>query len=195
VNVLVEGCSFDTVDDNVSIKAGQLPDAAGLGDCENIVFRNCNCVRSAYSGFTIGSQAGAVVRNVFIENCTVSNVINAHYLKTHGNWAGGIENVYIRSNHVYNCNSLLALQPDLYLDQPVIGPPVYANINMQDVTCEYSQDVPFLFEGDPRKPIDGVNLSNITVSSRAKDPAIVSNTVKLSATDIMLNGKAVTIKA
>jgi polygalacturonase len=194
LNVLVAGCSFTTVDDNVSVKAGLNPDAKDLPSCENIVIQNCNCLRSVWSGLTIGTQVGGYVRNVFIENCAVGNCQGAHFIKARANWGGGVENVYIRSNRVSTCENLLLLEPDS-LDFPGTGgPPVFSNINMQDVTCADSTGAAFDFAGDPRLPIDAVNLSTITVK-HAKQPAEISNTNRLTAKNIRVNGEQIDLTA
>lgn len=192
LNVLVEGCNFSTVDDNVSIKAGLNPDAQGLPGCENIVIQGCNCLRSDWSGLTIGTDIGAYVRNVFMQNCTIDNCLSAHFIKAHSNWGGGVENIYIRSNSILTCHNVLSLQPDSYKDPGTFGPPVYSNINMQDVTCAEALGQAFAFAGDPRLPIEDVNLSNIVVE-KAKQVASISNTLDLIATGITVNGQQVEI--
>jgi polygalacturonase len=188
--VLIQGCNFTTVDDNISIKAGLNPDAQGLAGCENIVIQGCNCLRSVWSGLTIGTDVGAFVRNVFIEDCTVGDCVNAHFIKAHANWGGGVENIYIRSNRVLTCDSVLTLQPDSYRDPGTMGPPDFSNINMQDVTCGVSLGPAFNFAGDPRLPIQGVNLSQIAIAKSAK-AATISNTLDLLATDITIDGQPI----
>lgn len=190
LDVLIEGCSFSTVDDNISIKAGYNPDAEGLPGCENIVIQNCNCLRSTWSGLTIGTDVAGGVRNVFIQNCTVNRCINAHYIKARANWGGLVENVYIRSNRVGSCHSLLALLPDSYDQAGPLGPPIYSNINMQGVTCLASKGPVFSFKGDPRLPIDEVNLNSIEVT-RADTVASINHTAHLSASDITVDGSPV----
>jgi hypothetical protein len=189
-NVLIEGCNFSTVDDNVSIKAGFNPDAEGLPGSENIVIQNCNCLHSDWSGLTIGTDVGSGTRNVFIQNCTVNDCENAHYIKARANWGGAVENIYIRSNQVGTCDSLFTLQPDSYDQSGPLGPPIYSNINMQDVTCLKSKGPAFLFDGDPRLPIDEVNLIDIDVK-RARSAESIENTTNLNASDITVNGDSI----
>ena len=192
-NVLVEGCTFLTEDDNVSIKSGLLPDAAGLPPCENIVFQNCSLLRSAWSGLTIGSDVGSGVRNVFIENCSVANSLNAHYIKAHENWGGYVENVYFRNSMVDTCRSMLALIPDIYNEAGTAGPPSFSNINIENVTVANSIGAPLVSQGDARLAINGLNLANIAVTSKAKKFGVVSNTVGITATGLTLNGVPVSV--
>jgi polygalacturonase len=191
--VLVAGCSFSTNDDNVSIKAGLNPDAVGLPSCENIVIQSCNCLSSDWSGLTIGTQVGGVVRNVFIENCTTNNSINAHFIKGHANWGGGVEDIYIRSNHIYSCDSLLALKPDSDDEAGTMGPPRFSNINLADITCEDAKAIAFNFTGDARLPIDGVVLIDISFEN-AKKLDVIANTAGIEASEITLKGKLVSLE-
>jgi len=190
LDVLIEGCSFSTIDDNISIKAGLNPDAEGLPGCENIVIQDCDCQRSVWSGLTIGTDLGAYVRNVFIQNCTIDNCVSAHFIKGHENLGGGVENIYIRSNRILTCENVLALEPDSYVSPGSMGPAVVLNINMQDVTCDEARGAAFAFLGDPRLPIQDVALSNIVVE-KASQAATISNTWGLTASDILVNGQPV----
>jgi len=191
-NVLVEQCDFSTNDDNVSLKAGLLPDAQGLPGCENIVVRNCQCRRSTWSGLTIGSDAGGIIRNVFIENCTVNHCINAHFIKAWADGGGAIKDIYIRNNDVLACRNVFSVLPDAYDAPGTHGPPVIANLHMENVTCVESIDQPFIFTGDPRLPIDGVVLDNISIAkSEALKVCQIVNTTALTASHITLEGRLV----
>lgn len=194
-NVLITGCNFSTVDDNISLKAGQLPDAAGLPGCENIVVQNCNCAQSGFSALTIGTDAGGFISNVFMENCTVTNCLNAHYIKGWTNLGGGVENVYFRSNAVGVCHHLLTLQPDAYAGPGPYGPLLISNVNLQDVTCEDSILVPFYFLGDARLPIDEVNLSDVVINtSTVTQVAQIANTTDVNASGITFKGEPVLLE-
>lgn len=193
LNVWIAGCNFNTNDDNISIKAGLNPDATGLPACENIVVQGCTCTHSGWSGLTIGTQVGAYVRNVFMENCIVDKCVNAHYIKGHANWGGGVANIYFRSNQALTCQSVLCLQPDSEDETGTMGPPFFTNINMQDVTCADATEIGFFFQGDDRQPIVEVNLSNIVIGN-VKNVDLITNTEELSATGIVANGMPVTIR-
>jgi polygalacturonase len=191
-DVWIAGCTFSTVDDNISIKAGENPDAQGLPGCTNIVVQNCNCIYSDWSSLTVGTNIGGGVGNVFMENCTIGRTRNAHYLKAHGNWAGSVENVYFRNNQIEQCYTVLAIQPDAYMDPGSFGPPAIDNINMQSVTCEQATEEAFILMGDPRLPIFEVSIANVAIRS-AKYVGTATNVDGLSAEGITVAGKPVTI--
>lgn len=191
-DVWIAGCSFSTVDDNISIKAGENPDAVGLPGCENIVVQNCDCVYSDWSSLTLGTNVGSTIRNVFMEGCTVGRTRNAHFIKAHQNWGGGVQNVYFRNNKIGTCDSVISLEPDVDSEAGTMGPPAFANINLHNVTCDQVVDVAFFLIGDPRLPIDGVALSNIAIKNVSRISAI-KNVSGFSATGITANGKPVTV--
>lgn len=193
-DVLVAGCRFTTEDDNVSVKAGQLPEAAGLPACENIVFQNCDCIRSSWGGLTIGSNLGGGIRNVFFENCSIGKCLIAHYIKGWEHYGGSVEGVYIRNNKAGSCENLFAVGPDVDTGAGSFGPPVVSSISMQNVSCDDSKGTAILFNGDPDRPIAGVTLSDIAINSSSGQRALdIVNTTEITATGITLNGMPVSI--
>jgi polygalacturonase len=193
-NVWIAGCSFTTVDDNISLKSGLLPDADGAPACENIVIQDCVCQDSVWSGLTIGSNTSGFIRNVFMEDCMVVNCENAHYIKSWSNFGGGVVDVYIRNNKVVQCQHLLTMQPDLYPAAADFGPPVISHISMQDVTCESCTDTAFLLQGDVRRPIEDVILENIAVQTLSKKGLDqIANILGLQASGITVAGVPVQI--
>lgn len=193
-NVWIEGCSFRTIDDNVSLKSGLLPDADGMPACENIVIQNCVCEDSVWSGLTIGSNTSGYIRNVFIENCMVVNCVNAHFIKSWSNLGGGVQSVYIRNNKVVRCQHLLVMQPDLYLTAADFGPPVFSRLHMQNVACDSCTDTVFLLEGDPRRPIEEVILENIAIQRLGKNGLDqIENTLGIESSGITVAGVPVYI--
>jgi polygalacturonase len=188
-NVWVTGCNFTTNDDNISVKAGQLPDAEGLPGCENVVFQNCHCLQSTWSGLTLGSNIGGSIRNIFMEDCTVNNCLNAIYLKASLNIAGSIEDVYFRSIQVGTCHHLLTMTPNAYQSVGDLGAPLFFNINIEDVTCSIVQTSAFLVDGAVQRHFQALNLSYINIAkSNATSPGQIVNTDGLVASNISMNG-------
>jgi polygalacturonase len=193
-NVWVSGCNFTTIDDNVAIKAGQLPDAEGLPGSENIVFENCHCLGSTWSGLCVGSNIGGSIRNVFMENCTVTNCINALYLKAWINFGGIIEDIYIRSIQIGVCHHLLTMQPNAYPGAGDLGFPLFFNINVQDISCSHVEEGIFLLQGYAQRPIQTVILTDISVvESNGSQVGQIENTSGLSASNVTLAGKLITV--
>jgi polygalacturonase len=193
-DVLIKGCSFNTSDDNVSLKAGFGPDAVGLPPCANVVIMDCYAMGTDWSAFTIGSNTAGGIENVFIENCVANDCIAAFYIKSNSDTGGAVEGVWIKSSQAINCHHLLFLQTDY---EGVTGgptPPLFTNINMQGVTCAEASVSAFWLEGDPRLPIQGVALADIAIAKTSK-LAEIGNVINLAATNITVAGKIVKITA
>lgn len=191
-NVWITGCNFTTNDDNISLKAGQLPDAEGLPGCENVVIQNCHCLESTWSALTIGSNIGGVIRNIFMEDCTVNNCLNALYLKAWLNFAGAIEDVYFRSIQVGTCHHLLNMSPNAYPLPGDLGAPLFFNINIEEVTCSHVQTGAFAVDGLVQRPFQALSLSDINIEkSDLTSPGQFLNTNGLVTSNITMNGKAI----
>jgi polygalacturonase len=193
-DVLIEGCSFTTSDDNVSVKAGSGPDAVGLPPCTNIVFMNCRALGTIDSAFTMGSSTTGNIENIFFENCVVGNCIAAFYIKSNTDLGGSVQNVFIRSCTVIDCHHLL------FMDTGYLGvtggssPPLYKNINMESVICEDALYTIFWFEGLEALPIQGVTLTDISMA-RAGSVEEITYTSGLVATNIKVGGREVGVSA
>jgi polygalacturonase len=180
-NVSIKGCSFTTVDDSISIKAGMAPDSDGLPMAENIVIQNCRTVSTPYSAFTIGSNVSAGVRNVFVEDYVAEICQSAIYVKCNVNVGGSVEDIYYRNGHVMDCHHLLSLTPAAYgsegekLDVPSIG-----NIFVENSQCDNASVSGFGIEGLEQNPIQNVVLSDVIITNSPKVASITYAEVKSS---------------
>jgi polygalacturonase len=190
--VLVEDCTFDTNDDNVSIKGGFGPDAQDLPPCESIVFQNCRTVKTDWGGITIGSDTGGGVQNVFVQNCTIGKCNNAFYIKSSSAGGGAAQNIYVRNCQVTECNIFLDLNSD-YAGNYGPNPPLFLNLNFTGINCDTCNGIAFLIAGDSRRPIVTVILSDIAIGSAAKVQQI-SNALFIEYSDVTIDGKAVTVR-
>lgn len=193
-DVLIDSCSFYTADDNISIKAGSGPDAIGLPACTNIVIQNCRAFGSGWSAYTMGSSTTGGISNFFMQNCFATHCVAAFYIKSNNGLGGSIQNVFIRSCNVGWCHHLLFLQTDYGGVSNGAQPPLFKNINLQDVTCSVADVSAFWLEGEAVQPIQQINLSNIAIGV---SPLLenVTFTKGLTATDITLGGKPAKVSA
>jgi polygalacturonase len=190
-DVLVEGCSFTTNDDNVSIKAGYGKDSQGLAPTQNIVIQNCIAAGSDWGGITIGSDTGSVVKNVFVQNCKVGRCDNAFYIKSSSAVGGAVENVFIRSCQAAGCNVFLYLQTN-YAFGFGESPPLFTNIFLENVSCDEVKQIAFALQGDERNPILYVALSDIAIGS-AGVAQQVANALFVSSSNVTVGGQQVSI--
>jgi polygalacturonase len=191
MNVLVDGCTFTTNDDNISLKAGTGADAVGLQPCENIVIQNCKTVRSEWGGVTIGSDTGSIVQNVFVQNCQVGPCNSAFYIKSSSAVGGAVKNVFMRSCAASACNNFFTVQSDYDFEYGP-SPPLFTNINLENMSCDQAANLAFSIQGDARNPILYISLGDIAVGS-AGTVQQVENAVFISSSNVTVGGNAVTV--
>ena len=96
-NGLVEGCTFDTGDDGITIKSGRDEEGRKRGiPTENIIVRDCR-VYQAHGGFVIGSEMSGGVRNLFVSNCQFMGTDVGLRFKTARGRGGVVENIYVNN--------------------------------------------------------------------------------------------------
>ena len=72
-NVVIKHCIFNTGDDCIAIKSGRNEDGRRVGTVsERILVRDCQMI-DGHGGVVMGSEISAGVRDVFVENCTMSS--------------------------------------------------------------------------------------------------------------------------
>lgn len=166
-DVLIEGCTFTTRDDNIAIKAGRDNDAwasNGGKACENIVIRNCRFLAGSPGGVAAGSEMSGDVRNVFVENCTMGKVQNPFYIKSNTDRGGVVENYRARNVTVEECNTLLKLETNYKGQTKGAHPPRFSVVRIEGVRCKKAVTA-IDCQGLPGYPILDVNLLNVTVDS------------------------------
>jgi polygalacturonase len=190
-DVLIEGCRFTTNDDNVSLKAGYGQDAQGLPMCENVVIQNCHAVTTNWGGITVGSQTGSIVQSVFVQNCRVGPCSAAFFIKSSSAVGGAAKSIFIRSCQASKCAVFLRIQSD-YESGYGSTPPLFTNINLENVSCDDVSGIAFAIDGDARNPVLQVSLSDIAIGS-AGVVQQVENALFVSSSNVTVGGQPVTI--
>lgn len=191
-DVLIEDCTFTTIDDNVSIKAGFGADAIGLSACENIVIQNCEALSSIWGGYTIGGNTTGDVRNVFIQNCVTRKCQNAYYVKSSRQEGGRVLNIFIRDCQADECKQFFFVESN-YLASSGPTPPLFDNIALQNMSCNHASGTAFYFVGDVANPIVYVTLSDIAVGSAAVAQS-VSNALFITTFNVTVAGNQIAIQ-
>jgi len=190
VDVLIEGCKFDTGDDCIAIKSGRNRDGRRVNvPTENVVVRGCE-MKEGHGGVTIGSEMSGGVRNVFGENCRMDrpNLDRALRLKTNAVRGGFIENVYMRKVTVGQVADAV-VHLDFYYEEGAKGGflPRVKNIVVEDVTCAKSKHALYLraFE---KAPVEGLRLERCTFEN-VKEANVLEHVRGLVMKDVRINGR------
>jgi polygalacturonase len=92
--VLVDNCDISAGDDAISLKSGRGMDAVRTAKpTENVLIKNSTLASVHYAALGIGTEISGGVRNVRIENCTISGVQNAIFIKSRDGRGGYMESI------------------------------------------------------------------------------------------------------
>ena len=142
--VLVDGCTFNTGDDCIAIKAGKNRDTQH-GATRNIVIQNC-VMNSGHGAVTLGSEMAGGIEHVYAQNLEFKNInwasdpLNtAIRLKTNMNRGGFLRHLYVRNVAIPNG---VQVMPKYYPPLPgsVIAPKSVASTagGVITIDCDYA---------------------------------------------------------
>jgi polygalacturonase len=192
-DVLVEGCNFSTVDDNIAIKAGRDNDAwpeNGGRSCSNIVIRKCIFTKGSPGGVSIGSEMSGSVRNVFVEDCTMPQVRYAIYLKGNGDRGGAIQGVWARNINIAECKTVLKTEMTYSGVKTGKYLPDFSEIHVDHVSCTRATQSAFEIRGMAGHLVKDVTISDVNVAS-APIGMISEYAQGLHLTNVQVAGKTV----
>jgi polygalacturonase len=187
--VVIQGCTFDTGDDCIAIKAGKNADGRRVNvPSQDIVIRDCDFV-DGHGGVTIGSEMTGGVSHVFAEDLRMSspNLNNCLRLKTNSLRGGYIKNLYMRNVNVGQV-AQEAFLVDFYYE---VGPgfgfnPTVAEIDVRNLTVGQAKKA-FYLVGYPEDHIQGVALTDCVFSNVANGYT-VQYVDDLELSNVVVNG-------
>jgi len=186
-DVLIQGCTFDTGDDCIAVKAGRDHDGRRVNlPCQNVVIQDCT-FKDGHGGVTLGSETAGGLRNVFAERCEFDspNLDQAMRFKTNPARGGFIEDVFIRNCRVNTARYGIYLTMRYASSGAKDGGamPVVRNIDIRDCVFGQLTKQPVVIEGwSPQAQITDITITN------CRFPAAAANTIT-NAVRIHLNGQ------
>jgi polygalacturonase len=171
-DVLIEGCTVETHDDAISIKAGRDQDAWNRPGSKNIIIRN-NKLLSGVNALCIGSEMSGGVRNVFAENNTIADGKHALNFKCNLDRGGQVEKVYIRNTTIESCDeAMFIFRMDYHGYRGNNYPTKFNDFFVSGITCGKVNEKPFKIVGVPDEPISRILLDNIDITKAGTDSQI-----------------------
>jgi polygalacturonase len=180
-NVLIVNSKFDAGDDGICVKSGKDADGRRRGrPTENMIVDGCT-VFAGHGGFVVGSEMSGGVNNILVQNCQFLGTDVGLRFKSCRGRGGVVKNIYIKNiamtdiksdaiifNLYYGGKSVIEMnesgekvnniQP-MPVDETT---PEFRDIHIKDVVCQGAGRA-MLFNGLPEKPIDGIDLKDITI--------------------------------
>jgi polygalacturonase len=191
-DVVITGCSFDTGDDCIAIKAGRNADGRRVNvPSQNLLIEDCD-FKDGHGGVTMGSEMTGGVRNVFARDLRMSspNLNTALRMKTNSLRGGFIHDVYVRDTEV-GVLAVSAFQIDFfYEDGPGHGfNPSVGGIHVENMHVDTAQQV-FDLRGYPEDPITDVTLAHCAFD-HVTNIGRTEEVEGLVLTDVTVNGEPI----
>jgi polygalacturonase len=93
-DLTIEGCDINTGDDAISLKSGRGLSAVRLErPTQNVLITNCILASTLDAGLGVGTEMSGGIRNVRLENCTMSGHQNGIFIKSRDGRGGFMENI------------------------------------------------------------------------------------------------------
>jgi (4-O-methyl)-D-glucuronate---lignin esterase len=194
--VVVDHCVIDAGDDAISIKSGRGMDGARLAKiCKNILITNCSLSDRTFACIGLGSEMSGGVSNVRVEHCKFLHSgprWYSIYIKTRPGRAGTTENITLDDIDVADAGGFLRINTlnggnTSTVDDAVEGDagiPLIKNIRVSNIRVKNVANLVAAFQTNPKKPIEGLTLENIT-GDCAKGIALVNvNNAVLKGIDV-----------
>lgn len=165
--VAITGCSFNTGDDCVAIKAGRNTDGRRVNTpCQNIVIAH-STFANGHGGVTIGSEMTGGVRNVHAHDLTMNSagLASCHRIKTNSVRGGFVEAVRLERVNVGTVGGPMLLI-DFNYGEGDTGqfPPTVTGVELVDWTVR-SCVQGWQMAGYQRDPIGTVHLANVVIGA------------------------------
>jgi polygalacturonase len=192
VDVLIDGCTFDTGDDCIAIKSGRNGDGRRLhAPSENLIVQNC-AMKDGHGGVTMGSECSGNIRNVFVQDCRMDspNLDRVLRFKNNAMRGGVIEHVYLRNVKAGQV-AHAAIDVDFYYEEGEKGSftPVVRDVEVVNLDVKKCENA-WSLRGFKNAPIRDIRLARCTFESAAK-AAVAENVEGLKLDHVTVNGQAV----
>jgi pectate lyase len=170
-HVIIEGCTFSTGDDCISLKSGRGEEAyTMMRTTEDVLISGCTFTDANFACIGIGSEASGGIRDARIEKCKfIGAKSHAIYIKSRVGRGGFFEDIVVDDAEVSGMKAgflrIDVLATGIQDQDPVPGVEGIPSLKNLRFTNVRVSDVPVLVEAthiDPLKPMDGFSLVNVT---------------------------------
>jgi polygalacturonase len=173
--VVIDGCTFDTGDDCISLKSGRGMEGNTIArPTEDVRISNCTFVDHHWACIGIGSETSGGIRNVHVDHCKCLGARTfSIYIKTRVGRGAFIEDIFMNDLEVSGAQAgflrLNLLDSGKQDEVPVSGDagvPAVRNFQFTNIKVT---DVPVLVDAmniHSGKPLNGLVLRNITGTSQ-----------------------------
>jgi polygalacturonase len=172
--VFIEHCDINSGDDAISLKSGRGASAvAQARPTQDVVIKDCKLVSSSFGAIGVGTELSGGIRNVRVENCTISGHQNAIFLKSRDGRGGFVENFDCENDVFKNSPTMLAinlLNKGVQADDPLTNNvekwTQLKNICFRHIQVTNIADLVLAQNVPAEKPVEGLLLKDIQGTCR-----------------------------
>jgi len=185
--VRISDCTLSTGGDGIGIKSGYNEDGRRVGlPSEDILITNCHFMNYGDSGIAIGSETAGGIRNVAIDNCTITDSLNGVFIRSPRGRGGTVEQIRvtnlvmdriteaaIKVTHFFDSVRMGIIKggsarrdPEIARSRKVSvneGTPTFRNFSFSGLTLGKVRDLAVI-EGLPERFIRGIVLEDIAAA-------------------------------
>jgi DNA sulfur modification protein DndE len=208
-NGILEGCTFDTGDDGITIKSGRDEQGRKRGvPTENFIIKDCK-VYHAHGGFVIGSEMSGGVRNLFVSNCTFMGSDVGLRFKTARGRGGVVEDIYVTDVNMTEIPGEAVLFDMYYAakdpvpqegesnELPTIkaeplneGTPQFKNFYIKNIICQGAETA-IMVRGLPEMSIKNINIENAVIEANKGLVCVEGENINLKNVTLLTKDKTV----
>lgn len=189
-DVLIEGCSFDTGDDGVALKAGRDQDGWRVGrKTRRIVIRDNVFTGVRGGGMAIGSEMSGGVEEIFVERYRMNEVHHGLYFKANLDRGGVIRDVHIRDIDIAKADTVLIFTNDYHSYRGGNFPTRFEDVTVANVRCAKA-GLGISVIGHAAAPVRRVRVSDMTIAE-AQQPLQIKHVEDLQFRNVLMNGSPV----
>ena len=193
-DVLIENCDISTGDDAISLKSGRGMKAVRMGrPTQNVIIRDCALGSSLFAALGVGSEMSGGIRDVRIENCTLSGHQNGIFIKSRDGRGGFVENFSGENLVINNSPTFLAidlLKKGIQATDPVPGEvekwASLRNVTFKNIKVDNVKELVAAANIPAEMPMNGFPLADITGNCRKGNT--LANMVNAKISDIKVTG-------
>ncbi|KAL9294351.1 putative glycoside hydrolase, family 28, pectin lyase/virulence factor [Arabidopsis thaliana] len=171
-NTLIEDCYIVSGDDCIAVKSGWDQYGIKFGmPTQQLSIRRLTCISSKSAGVALGSEMSGGIKDVRIEDVTLTNTESAIRIKTAAGRGAYVKDIYARRitmktmKYVFWMSGNYGSHPDEGFDPKAL--PEITNINYRDMTAE-NVTMSASLDGIDKDPFTGICISNVTIALAAK---------------------------
>jgi polygalacturonase len=160
---------------------------------ENVVIRNCTLVSSMFGAVGIGTEMSGGIRNVRVENCTLSGRKNSILIKSREGRGGFMEDITFENIVVENSPNFLSidlLNRGIQASEPVTKDSEkwarVRNLTFRNVRVRNVGELISARNVSPEQPVQGLTIATLTGDCRKGITLVNVHDAKL--TDINVTG-------